>query len=134
MGFLTQINMIVLLSYGGYLVIVGELRLGEGLFVFANLLQQFANQVGQVTNIANSIQTSLTGAQRVFEVLDAPIEIASRPDAAPLAKARGEIRFENVSFGYQPDERGAGADRFFHRRRTMRGDRRRHRRRQEHVC
>ena len=105
MGFLTQINMIVLLSYGGYLVIVGELRLGEGLFVFANLLQQFANQVGQVTNIANSIQTSLTGAQRVFEVLDAPIEIASRPDAAPLAKARGEICFENVSFGYQPGER-----------------------------
>jgi ATP-binding cassette subfamily B protein len=104
MGFLTQINMIVLLSYGGYLVIEGQLRLGEGLFVFANLLQQFANQVGQVTNIANSIQASLTGAQRVFEVLDAPIEIASRPGAAPLVKARGEIRFENVSFGYLPGE------------------------------
>jgi ABC-type multidrug transport system fused ATPase/permease subunit len=104
MGFLTQINMIVLLAYGGYLVIEGELRLGEGLFVFANLLQQFANQVGQVTNIANSIQASLTGAQRVFEVLDAPIEIAGRSDAAPLRKARGEIRFENVSFGYLAGE------------------------------
>jgi ATP-binding cassette subfamily B protein len=104
MGFLTQINMIVLLAYGGYLVIEGQLRLGEGLFVFANLLQQFANQVGQVTNIANSIQASLTGAERVFEVLDAPIQIASRPGSAPLKKARGEIRFANVSFGYQAGE------------------------------
>lgn len=101
MGFLTQINMIVLLAYGGYLVIEGQLRLGEGLFVFANLLQQFANQVGQVTNIANSIQASLTGAERVFEVLDAPIQITSRPGAVPLKKVRGEIRFENVGFGYQ---------------------------------
>jgi len=48
MGLLTQINMVVLLGYGGYLVIHGQLALGAGLFVFANLLQQFANQVGQV--------------------------------------------------------------------------------------
>ena len=104
MGFLTQINMMVLLGYGGYLVIVGELSLGGGLFVFVNLLSQFANQVAQVTNIANSIQTSLTGAQRVFEVLDAPVEIQSSPEAVRLNKARGEIRFEHVSFGYLPDE------------------------------
>ncbi len=38
MGLLTQINLAVLLGYGGYLVVHGELRLGEGLFVFANLL------------------------------------------------------------------------------------------------
>ena len=104
MGFLTQINMLVLLGYGGWLVIRGELRLGEGLFVFANLLQQFANQVGQITNIANSIQTSLIGAQRVFEVLDAKIEIIDAPDARPLAACRGEVRFEGVSFGYRADE------------------------------
>lgn len=103
-GMLTQVNMIVLLGYGGYLVIAGELRLGEGLFVFANVLQQFAAQVGQITNIANSIQTSLTGAQRVFEVLDAPIEIESRPGAVRLPESRGAIRFENVSFGYLPNE------------------------------
>jgi ATP-binding cassette subfamily B protein len=103
-GMLTQVNMIVLLGYGGYLVIAGELRLGEGLFVFANVLQQFAAQVGQITNIANSIQTSLTGAQRVFEVLDAPIEIESRPNAIRLPDSRGAIRFENVSFGYLSGE------------------------------
>jgi ATP-binding cassette subfamily B protein len=100
MGLLTQVNMIVLLSYGGWLVIEGQLPLGEGLFVFANLLQQFANQVGQITNIANSIQASLTGAQRVFEILDTPIEIANRPNAVRLPKVRGRLDFEGVSFGY----------------------------------
>ncbi|HEV3342495.1 MAG TPA: ABC transporter ATP-binding protein [Pirellulales bacterium] len=100
MGLLTQVNMIVLLGYGGWLVIEGRLPLGEGLFVFANLLQQFANQVGQITNITNSIQASLTGAERVFEVLDAPIEIASRTGAVRLGKVRGRLAFEGVSFAY----------------------------------
>lgn len=104
MGFLTQINMIVLLGYGGYLVVNGKLALGAGLFVFANLLYEFANQVGQITNIANSIQSSLTGAQRVFEVLDAPIEIFSPPHAARIERARGEIRFDHVQFAYKAGE------------------------------
>ena len=103
MGFLTQINMIVLLGFGGYLVVKGELALGAGLFVFANLLQQFANQVGQVTNIANSVQASLTGAQRVFEVLDAPLEVDSPIHPQPVEKINGHVCFEHVDFGYQSD-------------------------------
>jgi ABC-type multidrug transport system fused ATPase/permease subunit len=100
MGLLTQVNMMVLLGYGGWLVIEGRLALGEGLFVFANLLQQFANQVGQITNITNSIQASLTGAQRVFEILDAPIEIVNAPRAVRLVNVRGRIEFDGVSFAY----------------------------------
>ncbi len=84
MAFLTNINMVVLLGYGGYLIIHDQLRLGEGLFVFAGLLQRFGDQVSQITEITNRIQTSLTGAQRVFEVLDAPIEIDSPANALPL--------------------------------------------------
>jgi ABC-type multidrug transport system fused ATPase/permease subunit len=103
MGFLTQINMIVLLGYGGYLVVKGELALGAGLFVFVNLLQQFANQVSQVTNIANSIQSSLIGAQRVFEVLDAPLEVEPPAVPIPLKRARGHVEFQNVDFGYRTD-------------------------------
>jgi ATP-binding cassette subfamily B protein len=103
MGFLTQINMIVLLGFGGYLVVKGQLPLGAGLFVFAFLLQQFANQVSQVTNIANSIQASLTGAQRVFEVLDAPLEVQNPAQPVPLTRAKGHVRFEHVDFGYRPE-------------------------------
>lgn len=104
MGLLTQANMLVLLGYGGYLVIHGEVQLGAGLFVFANLMHEFANQVSQMTNIANTIQSSLTGAQRVFEVLDAPIPITSTPAAIRLPKIRGGVRFEHVSFAYRAGE------------------------------
>jgi ATP-binding cassette subfamily B protein len=103
MGFLTQLNMIILIGFGGYLVVKGQLALGAGLFVFVNLLHQFANQVGQVTNIANSIQASLTGAERVFEVLDTPLEVTDPPQPKSLGKAIGHVRFENVSFGYHAD-------------------------------
>lgn len=110
MGFLTQVNMIVLLGYGGWLVIKGQLALGAGLFVFANLLQQFANQVGQITNITNSIQASLTGAGRVFEVLDTPVEIANRPGAIRLPQVRGRLEFSNVSFAYRGGDVLRGID------------------------
>ncbi|MCA9052575.1 MAG: ABC transporter ATP-binding protein, partial [Planctomycetaceae bacterium] len=75
MGLITQLNMLILIGYGGLLVVRGELALGAGLFVFANLLHEFANQVGQITNIANTIQASLVSAERVFEVIDAPVAV-----------------------------------------------------------
>ncbi|MEK6262809.1 MAG: ABC transporter ATP-binding protein [Planctomycetota bacterium] len=100
MGFLTQINQLIVIGYGGALVIRGELPLGAGLFVFANLIHEFANQVGQIINIANSIQSSLTGAERVFAVLDADIEIQSPPEAIRLPKVRGAVTFEHVGFAY----------------------------------
>lgn len=102
MGALTQVNMLVLIGYGGSLVIRNEVALGAGLFVFANLLHEFANQVSQITNIANTIQASLIAAERVFEVLDTPVQIVSPAVPVPLVRARGAVRFDNVSFAYIP--------------------------------
>src|SRR4051812_24849531 len=99
-GFLTRINMMVLLGYGGWLVIHGELPLGTGLVVFAGLLEQFSGQVNNIATIVNSAQQSLIGARRVFEILDAPIEVKSAPNAIRRPKLRGEVVFENVSFTY----------------------------------
>ncbi len=99
-GFLTRINMMVLLAYGGWLVIHGQLPLGTGLVVFAGLLEQFSGQVNNVATIVNSVQQSLIGARRVFEILDAPIEVKNAPDAIRRPKLTGEVRFEGVSFSY----------------------------------
>lgn len=99
--FLTQINLVVLLIYGGKLVIDGTLPLGAGLIVFAGLLQQFSNQVTTTAQIANGVQESLTGARRVFEILDAPFGVQSPPKPLRPAGLRGAVRFEAVSFGYE---------------------------------
>lgn len=99
-GLLTQFNLVVLIAYGGWLVIDGQLQLGTGMVVFAGLLQQFSGQVTNLANVADSMQQSLTSARRVFEVLDAPAEIRSIKNARPMPKARGVVEFDHVTFGY----------------------------------
>ncbi len=102
LGLMTQCNMLILIAYGGWLVIRGELALGAGMFVFANLMHEFANQIGHITNVMNTIQSSLVSAGRVFEVLDAKEEISNAPNAQSLERARGAVEFQNVTFGYNP--------------------------------
>jgi len=97
--YITQLNIGVLLLYGGALVAKGALSLG-GLIVFAGLLQQFSAQVSSMAGIVNTLQQSLIGARRVFEVLDAPLEVAESPAPVRPDSVRGSIRFEHVGFGY----------------------------------
>ncbi len=99
-GFLTRVNMMVLLGYGGWLVAQGQLPFGTGLVVFAGLLEQFSGQINNVATIVNSVQQSLIGARRVFEILDAPVEVKNAPDAVRRPKLAGTVKFENVSFAY----------------------------------
>lgn len=103
-GFITRINMMVLIGYGGWLVIEGRLPLGTGLVVFAGLLEQFSGQVNNVATIVNSVQQSLIGARRVFEILDAPVEVRSAPQAVRRPKLRGDVEFQRVSFAYDGAE------------------------------
>jgi ATP-binding cassette subfamily B protein len=103
MDLLTQFNMLVLLGYGGVLAIHGEIALGTGLVVFAGLLQQFSSQVNTLATVADSIQQSLTSARRVFEILDAPLEVQSPAHPRPLGRAQGEVVFDHVSFQFQAD-------------------------------
>jgi ATP-binding cassette subfamily B protein len=103
-GFLTRINMMVLLGYGGWLVMHDRLPLGLGLLAFAGLLEQFSGQVNNVATIVNSVQQSLIGARRVFEILDAPVEVKNAPDAVRCGRLQGVVEFERVSFAYDGAE------------------------------
>ena len=102
---LTQINVVILLAYGGYLVIQNELALGVGLIVFLGLLQRFSGQVNTLAGIIDNIQQSVAAAHRVFEILDAPVEIQSPQNAIRLQKAQGGVTFKSVSFEYESGER-----------------------------
>ena len=98
-SFITAISIAILLGYGGALVARDAMTLGQ-LVVFAGLLQQFATQITGMATIVNTLEQSVTAARRVFEVLDAPIEVQSPAPPAPLAACRGAVRFEDVSFGH----------------------------------
>jgi ABC-type multidrug transport system fused ATPase/permease subunit len=102
---LATVNILVLLGYGGYLVIHdANFPVDQGLVVFAGLLQVFSAQLRGVATVADSIQRSLTGAQRVFEILDWELEIQNKPDAKKLGRPKGALSFEGVSFGYETDK------------------------------
>ena len=101
---LSQMSLVILFAYGGWLYVQGKIPLGSGLVVFAGLLQQFSGQVATISTIANSVQQSLAAARRVFEVLDTPVEVQSRPNAVKPARLTGQITFEKVSFGYAPEK------------------------------
>ncbi|HUB87315.1 MAG TPA: ABC transporter ATP-binding protein [Verrucomicrobiae bacterium] len=101
---LSQLSLVILFAYGGWLYVQGKIPLGSGLVVFAGLLQQFTGQVANISTIANSVQQSLAAARRVFEVLDTPVEVQNKPGAVKPGRLRGEIIFENVTFGYHADK------------------------------
>jgi ABC-type multidrug transport system fused ATPase/permease subunit len=94
------VSLIILFAYGGWLYTQGRIPLGAGLIVFAGLLQQFNGQVANITTIANSVQQSFTAARRVFEVLDTPSEVQTRPGAIVPGRLKGGIVFDKVNFGY----------------------------------
>ncbi|MCB1063512.1 MAG: ABC transporter ATP-binding protein, partial [Verrucomicrobiae bacterium] len=100
---LNQLSMAILLGYGGWLAMRGEIPVGTGLILFAGILQQLAAQVNVVSTVADSLQQTLTGADRVYEILDAEPGIIDRPEAQALDRARGKIVFEKVSFRYKPE-------------------------------
>jgi ATP-binding cassette subfamily B protein len=99
---LSQLSLVILFAYGGWLYVQGKIPLGSGLLVFAGLLQQFTGQVATISTIANSVQQSLAAARRVFEVMDTPVDVQSKPGAIKPGRLSGKIVFENVTFGYTP--------------------------------
>ncbi|MGA3283793.1 MAG: ABC transporter ATP-binding protein, partial [Verrucomicrobiota bacterium] len=101
---LSQLSLVILFAYGGWLYAQGKIPLGGGLVVFAGLLQQFTGQVATISTIANSVQQSLAAARRVFEVMDTPVEVQSRPDAIKPPRLTGRMVFEKVTFGYHADK------------------------------
>jgi ATP-binding cassette subfamily B protein len=72
---------------------------------FTTLQTRLLFPVLSLLNVGIDMQTSLALFHRIFEYLDLPVDIAERPDAVALdpARVRGEVRFEGVGFGYDPD-------------------------------
>ena len=98
---LNHLSLAVLFGYGGWRVVQGDLALGSGLVAFAALLQQFAGQVATVATVVDNAQVAMTGAKRIFEVLDTEPGVATRAGATSPGRFLGRVAFENVRFEYR---------------------------------
>ncbi len=93
---------IVLAGLGGWLALRNLVTIGM-IAAFINYGQNFVSPLRQISNIYNSIQAALAGAERVFEIIDTKPEIPDPPDAIALKTIKGDVTFEHVRFGYLPD-------------------------------
>jgi ATP-binding cassette subfamily B protein len=105
-GLVSSIGTALVFWTGGYLVLTDALTIGT-VVAFGTYLIQLYGPIAALTNARVELVTSLVSFERVFEVLDLPLEIEERPDAVDLGRVRGEIRFEDVSFSYRAASTGA---------------------------
>ncbi|MGF9759685.1 ABC transporter ATP-binding protein [Microvirga sp. 0TCS3.31] len=103
MMFVGNLNYVVIAVLGGLRVASGTMSLGD-VQAFIQYSRQFTQPLTQVASMLNLLQSGVASAERVFELLDADEESADatgRP--APGPDARGEVRFDDVSFSYDPE-------------------------------
>ena len=95
------------LLYGGWLAFNGGLgapadAIGT-LITFLMYVSRFFGPIFDLTNFYNTVQSALAAAERIFELMDTKPEIVDKEDAVEMPPIRGEIVFENVTFGYVPE-------------------------------
>lgn len=71
---------------------------------FLTYARQFFRPINQLSNLLNTFQSAIAGAERVFEVLDERIELMDSPHSLPRRSLEGNVEFRNVSFYYVKDK------------------------------
>lgn len=103
MMFVGNLNYVVIAVIGGIRVSSGTMSLGD-VQAFIQYSRQFTQPLTQVASMLNLLQSGVASAERVFELLDAPEEAVEERGAPAAAQdAHGEVRFEDVSFSYDPE-------------------------------
>ncbi len=100
MEFLGGLGISAIIFYGGYQVIHGQSTPGT-FFSFLTALIMLYEPVKRLTNVNNTIQQGIAGAERVFSIMDLVPDIRNRPDAVPLPRISREIEIRNVTFRYE---------------------------------
>ena len=100
MEFLGGVGIAAIIFYGGYQVIQGVSTPGT-FFSFLAALILLYEPIKRLTNVNNTIQQGIAGAQRVFSIIDAVPEIRNKPEAIPLPAISKAIDIRNVTFRYE---------------------------------
>jgi len=98
-----RISPIIVLWYGGYLVLGSKLTVGE-LIAFYAYLGSFYFPFTRFAELNVIIQNSVAAMERIFEVFDTKPEIVERKGALDIKITRGEVIFKNVNFGYTAEK------------------------------
>ncbi|OGA28372.1 MAG: multidrug ABC transporter [Betaproteobacteria bacterium RIFCSPLOWO2_02_FULL_65_24] len=99
---LTGAAMAIVIVVGGNLVLDKALDVGV-MVAFLFYVQRFFDPIRSLTMQYSVMQQAMASGQRIFEVLNVPIDVQDRPGAQALQAIDGSVEFRNVTFGYVPD-------------------------------
>ena len=102
-GFINNIGLSLTAMFGSLLYMMNIIGLGS-ISSFVLYSRKFSGPINEVANIMTEIYSALSAAERVFGLLNENEEIADREDARVLDQVRGNVEFQNVSFGYVKDK------------------------------
>ncbi|MEP6863916.1 MAG: ABC transporter ATP-binding protein, partial [Deltaproteobacteria bacterium] len=101
-NFIGNLNYVAIAVVGGLRVASGAMTLG-GVQAFIQYSRQFTQQLSQLAQVANVLQSGVASAERVFELLDSPDQSLDVSTEQLPAPTRGQVRFDDVSFRYKPE-------------------------------
>lgn len=96
---LSTVATVIVAGYGGYLAIQGQATVGV-VIAFLTYVQQFFRPIQAIASFYTTAQASLAAAERIFELIDTPLDLTDAPDAIEMPAIKGEVRFEHVWFSY----------------------------------
>ncbi|HSK68337.1 MAG TPA: ABC transporter ATP-binding protein [Candidatus Limnocylindria bacterium] len=100
-GFINNISLALISVFGAALFLAGRVGLGE-IAAFVQYSRRFSGPINEAAGILGDLQSALAAAERVFRLMDAVPEKPDAPDAAVLRDVRGDVKAEDVRFGYLP--------------------------------
>ncbi|MCY3659996.1 MAG: ABC transporter ATP-binding protein [Caldilineaceae bacterium] len=100
---LNALTTAAVIGLGGWMVLEGRVTLGV-LISFLEYIRRFFFPLQEISQQWNILQGALAGAERTFELLDQQPDLEDTPDAVELPAVEGEVEFDGVTFGYEPDE------------------------------
>ena len=103
MHFVSNLGYVGVCILGGYLATRNLITIGD-IQAFIQYVRNFTQPITQIANISNILQQTTASAERVFEFLDEPEEVAEAPAPVKLDTVQGHVEFRDVHFGYTPDK------------------------------
>lgn len=101
--FLNTLATAAVLAYGGYLAVTGAATVGV-VTAFLLYVQQFFRPIQILSQFYTQAQSAFAGLERIFLLLDEPSQLQDAIDAIEMPPMRGEVTFENVTFGYTANQ------------------------------
>lgn len=99
-NFMNNLGLGLVIGAGAIMAVNGLVTIGI-IASFVTYTRQFFRPINQLSNLLNTFQSAIAGAERVFEILDEKDEVVDVPNAIEKEQMSGDVRFEQVQFHYE---------------------------------